>query len=239
MIFKKTLLATAMLLQPLWVTSATAQDEDPFDASIAFGYVGTSGNTDTDTYSLEYLMTIIHDRWEHNVKFQALGSQENAQAKAERYYLEDKSDFSLDDEQYLFVKGSYTDDRFSGFDYQAALSTGYGRYLIRNDRLEFEGFGGLGYRQNDIIDADSEGEGIVILGEKLSWTISDSAALTHSFTAEIGEERTVSVFEVGLETNIIGGVTTKVAFLARNNSEVPVGRKKTDTLTTVSLVYNF
>lgn len=239
MTFNKKLLAAAILAQPLIVVPAVAQDEDDFDASIAFGYVGTSGNTDTETYSLEYLMAIRHERWLHNVKFQALGSQENAQAKAERYYLEDKSDFSLDENQYLFVKGSYTDDRFSGFSYQAAVSTGYGRFLIRNDGLELEAFGGAGYRQNDIIDGDNEGEAIFTLGEKLSWDISDNAALTQALTAEIGEERTVSVFEVGLETNIIGGVTTKIAFLARNNSEVPAGRKKTDTLTTVSLVYNF
>ena len=239
MIFNKKLLVAAILAQPLLTIPAIAQDEDDFEASVAFGYVGTSGNTNTDTYSLEYLMTILHERWTHNFKFQALGSQENAQAKAERYYLEDKSDFSLDEDQYLFVKGSYTDDRFSGFAYQAAVSAGYGRYLLRNDDMELEGFAGAGYRQNDIIDGDSEGEAIITLGEKFSWAISDNAALTHSFTAEIGEERTVSVFEAGLETNIIGGITTKIAFQARNNSEVPVGTKKTDTLTTVSLVYNF
>jgi len=217
-----------------------AQDEDKnYEASIAFGYVGTSGNTDTDTYNTELLFTYDTEKWLHNVKFQALGSQENSQAKAERYYLEDKSDYNLDDHHYLFVKGSYTDDRFSGFNYQAALSGGYGRYFIRNDSLEFQGFGGVGYRQNDEINGINDGEVIFTLGEKVSWDISDSAALTHSFTAELGDERTVSVLEVGLETNIIGGVTTKLAFQARNNSEVPVGRKKTDTLTSVSLVYNF
>ena len=218
---------------------ALAQDEKNYDASIAFGYVGTSGNTDTDTYNLEVLYTLNTEMWEHNVKFQALGSQENSQAKAERYFLQDKSDYNLDEDQYLFLKGSYTDDRFSGFDYQAAVSAGYGRHLIRNDRFEFQGFGGLGYRENNLIGGGNEGEVIVSLGEEFGWQISDNAALTQSFTTEIGDTRIVSVFEVGLETNIIGDITTKIAFQARNNSDVPVGREKTDTLTSISLVYSF
>ena len=218
---------------------ALAQDEKNYDASIAFGYVGTSGNTDTDTYNTELLLTLNTERWVHNMKFQALGSQENAQAKAERYYLEDKSDFNLDEQQYLFLKGTYTDDRFSGFEYQATASGGYGRHLIKDDRFELQGFGGIGYRGNDIINAGSEGEVIFTLGETFNWTISDNAVLTQSFNTEIGDERTVSVLEVGIETNIIGGITTKFAFQARNNSEVPVGREKTDTLTSISLVYSF
>lgn len=238
MSLKKKLLAVAMLSQPFILAPAIAQDEG-LDASIAFGYVGTSGNTDTDTYNLEFLLSLEQEKWLHSLKFQALGSQENAQAKAERYYLEDKSDYNLDDEQYLFIKGSYTDDRFSGFNYQAALSAGYGRYLLKDDTWELQGFGGVGYRQNDEINGVSEGEVILSLGEKLSWNISDNAALTHSFTAEIGDIRTVTIFEVGLETNIIGDITTKLAFQARNNSDVPVGRDKTDTLTSVSLVYSF
>ena len=229
---------------PLAILAATsmqvmAQDEDNFDASISFGYVGTSGNTDTDTFNLEFLMALTSDQWLHNVKFQALGSQENSQAKAERYYLEDKSDYNLDGDQYLFAKGSYTDDRFSGFDYQAAASVGYGRYLLKNDTWEVQGYGGAGARRNAESEDGTYNEGIITLGEKVSWAISDNAKLTHSFNTEIGSKRTVSIFEMGVEANIIGNIATKVAFQARNNSKVPVGRKKTDTLMSVSLVYSF
>jgi putative salt-induced outer membrane protein len=234
-----TLKVASLTLAVFAATSIQAQDEKNYDASIAFGYVGTSGNTETDTYNTELLFTLNTESWVHSMKFQALGSQENAQAKAERYYLEDKSDYSLDEEQYLFLKGTYTDDRFSGFEYQATASGGYGRHFIKDDRFELQGYGGVGYRENDIINAGSEGEVIVTLGEQFNWTISDNAVLTQSFNTEIGDERTVSVLELGLETNIIGGITTKFSFQARNNSEVPVGREKTDTLTSISLVYSF
>ena len=213
--------------------------ERPWDATISLGYVGTTGNTDTTTFNAEALLTYNSLRWTHNGKFQGLGAQENDITKAERYYLEEKSDFNLDENQYLFIKGSYTDDRFSGFNYQAAVSSGYGRYLLRNDVFNLQGFGGVGYRQNDIIDAESEGEVILSLGENFSWQISDSSALTQSVTSEIGDELTVTRFEIGLESNIIDRIATKIAFQARNTSKVPAGNKKTDTQTSISLVYTF
>lgn len=100
----------AMAILPLAVIAATsfqamAQDEKAYEASIAFGYVGTTGNTDTDTFNTEVLLDITTENWLHKMKFQVLGSQENAQATAERYYVGNKSDYNLDENQYLFFKG--------------------------------------------------------------------------------------------------------------------------------------
>ena len=85
----------------------------------------------------------------------------------------------------------------------------------------------------------TEGEIMFTLGHNLAWRISETARLTQSFLSDIGDEVTVSRFEVGLESNIIDRLATKIAFQARNNSKVPVGNKKTDTLSSVSLVYSF
>ena len=219
--------------------SALYAQEEPFTASIALGYVGTTGNTDTTTFNTEWLARWRTERWTHSAKFQGLGAQENDVTRAERYYLEEKSDYNIDETQYLFGLGTWTDDRFSGFEYQATISGGYGRHLIRREGLNLQAFAGLGYRKNDIVGLGTEGEGIVTFGENLAWTISTNAALTQSFTSDVGEELTVSKFEIGLETNIVGSITTKLAFQARNTSEVPAGTEKTDTMTSVSLLYNF
>jgi putative salt-induced outer membrane protein YdiY len=221
------------------LSGASLAQDDPYDASIAFGYVGTTGNTDTTTLNAEALLTYRTLRWTHNGKFQGLGSQDSSVTTAERYYLEDKSDFNLDEDQYLFGKGSYNDDRFSGYAYQATAAAGYGRYFIRNDNFTLDGFAGLGYRKSEVTNGDTSGEGIVTVGENIAWTLSPNSSFVQSFTSDIGEEFTISRFEIGLQTNIIDRIATKIAFQARNTSEVPVGNKKTDTQTSVSLVYSF
>jgi putative salt-induced outer membrane protein len=219
-------------------TTVMAQ-EDPFEASIALGYVGTTGNTDTTTFNTEVLVTLRTDNWTHNGKLQGLGAQDDSITTAERYLLEEKSDFNLNEMNYLFGRGSYLDDRFSGYNYQASVATGYGHYFLKNDTLSLDAFGGLGYRESDVVAGDSQGEGIFTIGENLAWQLSPNSALVQSFVSDVGEEFTVSRFEIGLTSNIIDRIATKIAFQARNTSEVPLGNKKTDTQTSVSLVYSF
>ncbi len=231
------LLAVLTLSQSTLLLAAAAPPAR--EASIAFGYVGTTGNTDTTTFNTELLLTLRTPQWTHNGKLQVLSSQENAQTKAERYFLEDKSDFNLDTSQYLFGKGSYLDDRFSGYSYQATATAGYGRYLLHDDKFTLQAFGGAGYRQSAVANLGSEGKAIVTLGEKLEWTISGNAKLVQNLSSDIGSDLTMTVFEVGLVSQIIDRLATKIAIQARNISDVPAGKKKTDTQTSISLAYSF
>ncbi|PCJ42702.1 MAG: hypothetical protein COA71_04145 [SAR86 cluster bacterium] len=221
-------------------TFAQDSEERPYDASASVGYVGTSGNTKITTLNTEFLLTYFDEKWTHNFEFNALSSREDGTGKAERYFIGNKSDYALmDEDKYLYVQGSYTDDRFSGFDYQAIVSTGYGQYFMRGNGVDLQGFVGIGYRQNDAKTTGSEGEAVITLGEEYDWAISETSALTQSLTFDIGDERTITTFEIGLESNIIDRISTKIAFQYRNNSDVPVGIEKTDTQTSISLVYTF
>ncbi len=232
----------AFLLLTLASFSFAQKDEDErnYDSSIAVGYVGTSGNTDITTLNTQYLLTWYGEDWTHNFEASALSSRENDATRAERYFIGNKSDYALmDEDRYLYVQASYTDDRFSGFDYQAIATTGYGQYFIRDNGLDLQGFIGLGYRQNDSMTTGSEGEAVFTLGEELDWAISENAELTQSVTFDIGEERTITTFEIALEANIIDRISMNVGFQYRNNSDVPVDIKNTDTQTSISLVYTF
>ena len=235
---KNTLLALG--LGALLLPSLAAQAQVTQDGSISLGYVGTTGNTETRTFNTDVLYTVSYSSWQHSIKFQGLISSEDSNARAERYYLEDKSDYVISDDDYVFIKANYTDDRFSGFDYQAAASGGYGHYFYNRDDFMLEAFGGMGYRQSNYENGGSEGEVIILsAGQNLEWDITDTSNLVQSLTTEIGEELTVTRFEIGLTTNIMDSISTKIAFQARNTSDVPAGRETTDTQTSISLVYDF
>lgn len=229
-------------LSALLLTHHAIAQNEPNEMSLTLGFVSTSGNTDTQSYNGEFRATWYTTHWTHNLKLRGMGSREDGSNQAERYYFEEKSDYNLNNEQYLFVRSTYTNDRFSGFDYQASLGTGYGRHLVNSGNFTLQGFSGLGYRLKKHIngvDNSRDGELALTLGEELGWDLSQSTSLYQELNSEIGTELVVTTFEVGLETNIIGGIATKFAFLARHNSTVPEEREHTDTQTSVSLVYSF
>lgn len=223
-------------------TTAQGLLGEPWEMSLSLGFVNTTGNTTTRTYNGEFRTTWHTTNWTHNFKLRGLGSNEDGETRAERYQMEEKSDYNLDNDQYLFLRGTYIKDRFSGFDYQASMGSGYGRDLLESENFSLQGFTGLGYRfKHEVngVDSGREGEVVLTLGEELDWDISETSSVYQELNSEIGSELTVTTFEVGLETNIMGGVATRISFQARNNSDVPEGREKADTQTSVSLVYSF
>lgn len=232
------------LILPLSLAAQAQDAKPPDEGSASVGYVGTTGNTESQTFDTQLLYVMRRSNWVHNFELQALYAEQEEEVNGERLFLQGKSDYQIAEDEYAFVKASYTDDRFTGFEYQATASVGYGHYFYDREDLMLEAFGGLGYRYNELPETttdgvDSEGEGIVTLGENFRWAFSENARMTQSLTTEIGEELTVSRFEVGLVSTLIGNIATKIAFQIRHISEVPPDRENTDTQSTVSLVYEF
>lgn len=234
------LFAKILLGIQLVALTVHAEDREPgSEGSAALGYVGTTGNTESQTFETQVRYVKRSEDWVHGLEFQGLYTEQESITSGERYFLQGKSDYRLGEDDYVFGKASYTDDRFTGFDYQATVSAGYGHYFYNRDDLLLETFVGLGYRYNAIPDAPGEGESMLSLGENLQWDFTDTTSMTQSLTSEIGEDLTVTKFEIGLISNLIGLLATKIAFQARHISEVPPERENTDTQTSVSLVYEF
>lgn len=230
-------------LQLLSFTVFSQEPAPDYEASASLGYVGTTGNTESQTFETQLRYLLRKDKWVHAAEFQGLYTEQDSITSGERYFLQGKSDYKFEEDHYLFGRLSYTDDRFTGYDYQASASVGYGHYFYNREDFLLEAFSGVGYRYSAVPDAvpdeDSEGEAILTLGENLKWELSDSTSMTQSLVSEIGDELTVTRFEIGLISTLVGQLATKIAFQARHISEVPPDRENTDTQTSVSLVYDF
>lgn len=231
--------ASVAALQSLAFAAYSQQPEPDYEASASLGYVGTTGNTESQTFETQLRYQLRKEQWVHAVEFQGLYTEQESVTSGERYFLQGKSDYQFREDHYMFGKASYNDDRFTGYEYQATASVGYGHYFYNREDFMLEAFGGLGYRYNELPDADSEGEGIVSLGENLKWELSETTSMTQSLISEIGDDLTVTRFEIGLISTLVGQLATKIAFQARHISEVPPDRDNTDTQTSVSLVYEF
>ena len=76
----------------------------------------------------------------------------------------------------------------------------------------------------------------------LGWTISDSATFSQKVMVnrELSDEKnTKTRLESAVTTKINGSLQMKLGFTLVNNSKVPDDRKKTDTETSVTIVYSF
>lgn len=221
------------------ISIASVAHADDFSGKASFGYLGTSGNSDTASVNAATELKWELDRWTHHATATALGSSDNNLTTAEAYALGFKSDWALTDVSYLFGRVRWDKDKFSGYDQQTTETVGYGRKLIDNEITQWSAEAGAGARQSDLRDGTSQNESILRAATDYSRKLTETSVFTANFSVESGSDNTVTDGTLAIKARLLGDLALVASYRVRNNSDVPVGSEKTDTFTTISLEYAF
>jgi putative salt-induced outer membrane protein len=206
---------------------------------VQFGLVATSGNTETQTANFGFKVENDGERWRHRLRGQALKATDHGETTAERYLLDANSRYKLNERSFLFGNVRYNRDLFSGYVFQVSETGGYGHRWMPTSKLDLEAQGGGGVRQSQEQGGDYRTEGIVRGAVLLRWAFSAQAELQQDITVESSSFNTVTESVTSLKSTIVGNLAMKFSIDVTHNSTVPAGTKKTDTFTSVNLVYNF
>lgn len=231
--------------------SALAADETKlgWNTSAELGAITTSGNTKGTSvtgkidakqemvqWSNEYVLSAF---FKEDEKTDADGNRFNEKS-AERYFASAKAGYKLDtDHAKLFIFGSHTQDDFGAFTRYSLISAGYGDRLYQGDGISIDAEIGPGYYTGKTASDETEQGALVRTAASLDWVISDSATFRQllSLEASSGNKRTQS--ETSVSARINGSMQMKAAFTVQHDSDVPLGKKNTDTQTSLTLVYSF
>jgi len=215
-------------------------EKSHWDGEAGLGYVGTTGNTRTDTFNARVDMTHEKDKWRNNLAANTFYSKNSDLKTAEKYFISGQSNYSYSQHMSLFGRASYEDDRFSGYEYQTTATVGLGhRFLDARPSmtLDLEAGGGIkGYQEEG---RNSETEGILRLAGKYVWDFREKSKFSQELSSDIGEQFTVNKSITSLTAQLRGNFAINLGYTVKYTSRVPEGKKKTDTETTINLVYVF
>jgi putative salt-induced outer membrane protein len=204
------------------------------------GIVFARGNSDTDTANVKLDTSREVDRWKHAFGVAALRAANDGVKTAQRYGANWQSDYKLTERSFWFGGLRYEQDEFNGFDYQASLSTGYGYKFIDNERTKFSGQAGVGYRRSKLLPAGDIDSGAIFRGDlKFEHALTDTTKIIDTFVVEAGSDNTFVANDLALQVKMSDKFALSVGLGVRHNTDPPLGLKKTDTLSTVNLVYAF
>jgi putative salt-induced outer membrane protein YdiY len=235
------LAATLVLAAPIHAAEEEAEEEEssPLAGNVRFGYLSTTGNTETTSMNTSAEATYTLERWTHKASGSALYADENNVTTAEAYEALWRSDWSMTDKDALFGRLIWRKDRFGGFATQFSQTFGYSRKILTGEKHVLSADLGIGARQSeDQLGIDSE-ELIYTAGADYTWNFSDTAKFQQTLAFEVGEDNTFSESVTSVTTTLIGALSLVASHTIRHNSDVPVGTEKRDTRTAVSLQYDF
>jgi putative salt-induced outer membrane protein len=177
--------------------------------------------------------------WKHKATYESTQKSENEIVSAKRWFATEKSDYKITAASYLFLAFTYESDHFSGFDYQATEAFGYGYHIIKQDDLKLDAEAGVGARQTRTDLGAYNSEGIAKGAINFEWKVSKTATFSQDLSAEAGKGSTISRSETALKMAIVGNLSAKLSHRIKHSSDVPEGKKKTNTESVVTLVYSF
>jgi putative salt-induced outer membrane protein len=203
------------------------------------GYSNSTGNTQSSSLAAALGLKYSLDQWDHAININAVGASQNGVATGERYALRGQSDYRFNDDAFAFGSFRYQSDRFSGYEYQSSLKTGLGYRLINTETRSLTGEMGVGLRRDKLTTAPSEDELVGSLALKFVQQLTQTTEIDANALTETGESNRYSELGIGLRVAISDSLGLRAAWQATQNSDVPPGSRKTDTLTTVGLNYRF
>ncbi len=218
------------------LTSATKAS---WQGEAELGFIAARGNTNTTSINARLRVKYTVEKWEHQVKMESVRVEDNNQVKADRFSTLLHSKYKYSGRSYYFGSVRYEDDPFAGYDYRTTEIIGYGRKLYRGERFKLNAEMGIGGRQTDFIDNTSLNESVIKLATDMQWTIGDSSSITEELFVERGNENTLTESTTDLKVRINNELAMKVSLSIKDNSRVLVGKKHTDTRTSITLVYDF
>ncbi len=242
-----------MLLLSLGLVTLGVQAGAPaklgWQTSAELGAITTSGNTkgtsvtgkidarqELQNWSNEYIASAFFKEDEKT----DLNGNRFSEKSAERYFVSGKAGYKLDtDNAKLFVLGSHTEDDFGAYQSYSLVSAGYGDRLYQQDNLTIDAEIGPGYyRGRTALDATENGA-MLRTAANLDWKVSDYATFRQQISLDASSDNKRTQSETSISAKINGSMQMKAAFLLQHDSEVPLGKKKTDTQTSLTLVYSF
>ena len=213
----------------------------PWEGNGEFGFVNTTGNTETVALNLKLNFVRTGENWRHRFSGTALTTSEDGDKENERYTVEVQSDRKLGEKNWLFGAFRWDADKFGSYDPQLSLTAGYGHQLMKSEKHSLKGEVGAGYRKlTETLSGNSSSE---LIGRFLlddTWQVFKTTRWTNRLLVETGSSNTFSQFNTGLAVSMTDRFAVKLGFEARHNTKIPPGdSEKTDTITSANLVYNF
>lgn len=229
---------------------------DGWSGTGELGLALAHGNSRSENLNAKLALSHENERWENSLNLSALrakgevsgdfdgdGTEEKRmEVSANRFVAGASSALRIDPRNHVSATARYERDDFSAFTYQSTLSLGYGHRFIDSERTRLLTEIGPGYRRAR--EADSGQLQTSLIGRgllELNHQLTDNSKLYNTLLVESGRENTFAQNDLGVAVSMNARFALKAGLQARHNTQVDeeAGVRKTDTLTTVNLVYSF
>lgn len=204
----------------------------------AGGFIST-GNTENRGLAVGVNLAKESRSWKHSLRGIVDYQEDQGIASRERYFAGYEGNWKFSSRAYALLALSWERDKFTGFSSRFTEAVGIGYRLVDTPRLTISIDGGPALRQTRFINGLTENNVAARAGLNAKWLISDTLTFTQGTTYYYDDFNNSLLSLSQLTAKLNSRLSARFSFQYNNESNPPVGRKNSDTVTRATLVYSF
>ena len=214
-----------------------------------FGGFRATGNSNNTGLTTSLTVERAGIDWRHKLTGRADYQRASGVTTREQFLGRYEPNFNVSERFYIYALAQYERDRFQGFSGRYAVSGGIGYQALKKDDIQLSMKAGPAYRVIEFVDGRSESRIAGLVGIDFDWDITDRLKLTQdtNAVAETGgsaiaiiDSRNTSIdLTTGLNAKINSSLSARLSYAVEYNSNPPPGAVQTDTLSRMTLIYDF
>lgn len=244
---------TALLAAAIVAAAPALATASDWTGSGELGLALARGNARSENLNGKLAFVGEDDKWKHSYYLAALRAkgevsgdfdgdgvpEERFELNANRYEAGATSALKMNAVSSWIAALRYENDDFAPFEHQTTFSIGYGHSFIRSETTTLATEIGPGYRRaKNASTGETESDAIARGKIEFKHKLTDNTELFDTLLVEAGSDNTFAQNDFGVAVAMNESFALKAGIQVRHNTDVGVGVDKTDTLTTVNLVYN-
>jgi putative salt-induced outer membrane protein YdiY len=213
--------------------------KSPWSGSLEFGIIATTGNTSTRSSSGKAVLQYESGLWLNKTTLSFLRASDKDIVTAEQSVIRNYTKRTLIKLSYIFLSIHSDKDSFSGYVTRNTEVMGYGYTFIKRDNISWDIEIGAGAGQTERSDGVMDDDFISRIGTNFIWKMNQHSQISQNIFVEKGKDNQFTESTTSVKIKINDSLALSINFELKNNTNVPVDIKHTDTQTTVKIVYDF
>ncbi|BDI61695.1 YdiY family protein [Qipengyuania nanhaisediminis] len=202
----------------------------------AFNATGNSSNTGL-TAALALTREGID--WRHKLRARADFQRSNGVTTREQFLAAYEPNLILSERLFAYALAQYERDRFQGFSARYSVSGGLGYEVIDTDTMTLSVQAGPAWRRTERLDGTSSGNLAGLASADFDWQLAENIAVTQDLSAFVQSGSSTYTSDTGLQASIADNVKVRLSYTVEHDTDPPAGATSTDTLSRITVIYDF
>ncbi|MEE4337827.1 DUF481 domain-containing protein [Erythrobacter sp.] len=177
--------------------------------------------------------------WRHNLSGRADYQETEGVVTREQFLAAYEPNWKINDRLYAYGLARYERDPFQGFAARYSVSGGLGYDVLSGEDMTLTVKAGPAWRRTELVDGSSSSSLAGLAELDFDWQLLDTLTFTQNASAFVQSGSSTFISDSGIVARVAGDFSLRLSYTVEHDTDPPAGAVKTDTLSRVTIIYDF